>query len=138
MVAGPFLVSRLLGPHLSAAIRPEITVPVAVVCVIVRRLLLDARRRRSLCYGLTDVRALIVQWEQPRSVQSVLLVEPIDIQLIEAAGGRGSIEFAPPFQRTLWNYKAGFRKPAFVQIENAREVYDQFFGGARKRRRRAV
>lgn len=99
---------------------------------VVGRFLLDAKKRTSIYYGITNRRILIVFAGRTKHFKSLNLQTLTDISFLESANGRGTITFGSidrweEMQELQW---AGFSNrlmPRFEQIENVKDVYTKIF-----------
>jgi hypothetical protein len=95
--------------------------------LIVGRFFADAWMRRQTAYALTAQRALIIRRGPWPKTTSLALGSIANIQLMEGAGGRGTIQFGEtPFGRgspfRAWP-GTGPSVPSFISIEDARSVF---------------
>ena len=96
--------------------------------LIVGRFFVDARRRESTIYGLTNRRALIISGIFGRYERSAMLAATPEIGIKETAARRGTITFGTvPFAFLAdsgWPGTASRLPPRFEEIEDARTVYN--------------
>jgi hypothetical protein len=96
--------------------------------LVVGRFFVDAHRRSTMLYGLTDRRALIVSGAMSQTVSSVYLSTIEDATLSERASGEGSIRLTWPASR-YWLSDGGLwvggadRGYSFEFIRNPAQVY---------------
>jgi hypothetical protein len=96
--------------------------------LVVGRFFVDAWRRRSTFYGLTNQRALIASGRQVRSLNLQTLG---DVTLSERPDGSGTILFAPAgapmawARATTWVTTSRGGPPSFEMVPGARQVCDR-------------
>ena len=97
---------------------------------IVGRFLVDARRRDTTYYGLTNERVIIVSGLFGRTSKSLGLRALSDVSLQEQRDKSGTVSFGPFSLMAGWlNSKSAWSGipmvPCLEFIENARDVYDK-------------
>jgi hypothetical protein len=98
--------------------------------LLVGRFLVDARRRRGTCYGLSSERVIIVSGLSRRVVRSLNLDTLADVTLSERRDGSGSILFG--LHSPFWGWYAGQEQlltgwsgvPQLEMAGEARRVYE--------------
>jgi hypothetical protein len=98
--------------------------------LIFGRFIVDAKRRVSTYYALTDQRIVILSGGFNRKVKSMNLRTLTDVSLDEKANGSGTITFGPTPPMAQWNRGAPWPGmtnmiPCFELIQNAKEVYEK-------------
>jgi hypothetical protein len=99
--------------------------------IVVGRFLIDAWVRRGMQYAVTNKRILISRSGPFSNFMAVSLDAVPEATLKERANGRGTIRFGQPAQ--FWQRSNSFGSwtpsldptPQFLNIENARSVFDQ-------------
>jgi hypothetical protein len=100
---------------------------------VIGRFFLDAWLRRRTSYGVTDRRVLVIRGGRFNKLVALNVDKLPEVSLSEKRDGRGTITFGP--DTTLW-VRRGFSgllpsldpSPRFLEIENARGVFDQIQG----------
>ena len=93
------------------------------------RFLIDAWVRRGMQYAVTDRRILIARAAPFSKFTAIGLAQLPEIDLVERAGGRGTIRFGQA--ASIWNnrgmsaWSPSFDPtPQFIAIDDARRVFD--------------
>lgn len=99
--------------------------------MMVGRLLVDAYRRRSVYYAVTDQRILIYSGVSVRELKTLDLAVLPGVQLTEKRNGSGSILFIPSLPAPMVTLMSNFASSSGQQpllgldgIENVRMVYN--------------
>jgi hypothetical protein len=99
--------------------------------IVAGRFVADAALRARTFYGLTERRAIIITGLLNRTTKSVPLATLSDFSFVERRGGSGSIvlgtaaPFAAMLGGTSWPGMQSRLPPTFVQVDDARRVYEQ-------------
>src|SRR4051794_17846509 len=96
--------------------------------LIIGRFFVDAKRRESTAYAITDSRVIIISTWTTKTVKSISLRSMADISLSESDDGRGTITFGPaaPSWRSSASTWPSSRQPplALEGIQNVRGVFE--------------
>lgn len=95
--------------------------------MLVGRFFVDAFRRRSVIYALTDQRIMVYSGVSVRELKSLNLTALPGLQLSERRDGSGTILFMDGLAGRLasWSVSSGSQSlPAFEGIENVRMVFN--------------
>jgi hypothetical protein len=100
--------------------------------IIVGRFFVDAKRRETTFYALTNERVIIISGLFSRDVRTLSLQALSDINLSLKSDGRGTITFGPShplaswYSGLAWPGAGRYRNmaPTFETIDNAKQVYE--------------